>query len=299
MISVIIPSYNSEKTIEKNLDALLNQTYQDEYEIILVDSSNDRTPAIVNEKFSEIKFIHFNTKTDPGTARNAGVEESKGELILFIDSDCIAAPDWIEKLVSKHKNNNYAAIGGSVMNGNDPKSSIAWAGYFAEFREFIPERPPSEVAHIPTCNISYKTSIFKTSNGFNPNYYPQEDLEFNYRLINSGQKILFYPQATVFHNHRTDLKSFFKHQKNVGQITSKMLKILPIQGSLVVKNIFLTFILLPFLPAVKWIKTILVFIQYNRILILKHIPAIFIFAIGLIPWTFGFYLGVRSGFSEE
>lgn len=299
MISVIIPSYNSEKTIEKNLNALLNQTYANEYEIILVDSSTDRTPAIVKEKFPDIQFIHFNNKTDPGTARNTGVKECKGEIILFIDSDCIAASDWIEQLVSMHKNTDYAAIGGSVLNGNDPKSMIAWAGYFAEFREFIPERLEGEVSHIPTCNISYKASVFKRIEGFNANYYPQEDLEFNYRLIKSGQKILFYPKAKIYHNHRTDIKSFFIHQKRVGQITSKILKILPINGSIFVRNLFLTFISLPFLPLVKWFKTILVFMRYNRILILKYSPALLIFAIGLMPWTFGFYSGVRSGYTED
>ena len=254
---------------------------------------------IVREKFPGIKFIHFGEKTDPGTARNAGVKESKGDIILFIDSDCIAAHNWIELLVNKHQNNEHAAIGGSVLNGNDPKSIIAWAGYFAEFREFIPERPEGEVSHIPTCNISYKASVFKSIEGFNPDYYPQEDLEFNYRLIQSGYNILFYPAATIYHNHRTDLKSFFTHQKRVGQITSKMLRILPIKGSTIVKNLFLTVILLPFLPIIKWIKTILVFSIYNRLLLFKNLSALFVFAIGLVPWTLGFYSGLRSGYTKD
>ena len=203
MVSVIIPSFNSEDTIEKNLLALHNQTYESDYETILVDSSSDSTPDIVRNGFPSVILLHLNEKTDPGTARNLGVEKSSGDLLLFIDSDCVAEPDWIESIVRLHELNDHAAIGGSVSNGNDPRSLVAWAGYFAEFREFIPERPMREVAHIPTCNISYKASIFKSMAGFNPDYYPQEDLEFNNRLLRTGHKILFCPDAKVHHHHRS------------------------------------------------------------------------------------------------
>jgi len=72
MISVIIPSYNSNKTIEKCLNSILNQTYSDEYEIIVVDSSIDNTSDIVKNKFKDVKLAHLKKKTDPGTARNLG-----------------------------------------------------------------------------------------------------------------------------------------------------------------------------------------------------------------------------------
>jgi GT2 family glycosyltransferase len=291
MVSVIVPSYNSEKTIEKNLTALQNQTYDSKYEIILVDSSSDLTPKIVRHKFPHIHFIHLDKKTDPGTARNIGVKKSRGDIIMFIDSDCIAASDWIETLVALHQSTDFAAIGGAVLNANDPNNQVAWAGYFAEFREFIPERPQKEVDHIPTCNLSFKSNVLKSMDGFNPDYYPQEDLELNYRLLQAGHRILFYPGAKVYHNHRTTIKSFFAHQKKVGNITSRMLKILPLKGSSIARDLFLTTILLPILPGIKWINTFLVFFKYNRQILIEHFPAVFILALGLIPWTQGFYLG--------
>ena len=82
MISVVIPSYNSRHTIESCLNSLLNQSYKGEYEIILADSSVDNTLGIVRERFPQVKLIHFEQKTDPGTARNHGVQQSRGELIL-------------------------------------------------------------------------------------------------------------------------------------------------------------------------------------------------------------------------
>lgn len=292
MISVILPSYNSETTIEPVLTALRNQSYRKPYEIILVDSSVDNTPKIVRSKFPDIKYIHLAQKTDPGTARNFGLKESSGEIILFIDSDCVAQVDWIEKLVTLHEKTNHAAIGGAVFNGNNPKNNVAWAGYMAEFREFIPERGERLVSHIPTCNISYKRHYLEELGGFNPNYYPQEDLDFNYRLINSGATILFNPEALVSHNHRTTLTDFVQHQINIGRITSTMLRILPLEGSSIARSKLKTLLLIPFIAIVKWIRTFAVFWKLKRSIIIEHPFAIFIFAYGLLPWAAGFVKGV-------
>ena len=292
MISVILPSYNSEFTISRVLTALQNQTFSEPYEIILVDSSIDMTPDIVIQEFPDIMFIHLQQKTDPGTARNIGLSKSSGDIILFIDSDCIAQPDWIEKMVCAHRNSNHAAIGGAILNGNDPKSNIAWAGYMAEFREFIPQQKARITDHNPTCNISYKRNYLEDLGGFNPKYYPQEDLEFNYRLGKLGCTIFFYPDICVAHYHRTRLSAFLKHQANVGKITSRMLKILPLSGSKIVKNKIIVFFIIPLLPFVKWFKTVLIFIRLQPKIVFSHPLAVFIFALGLLPWVFGFFQGV-------
>ncbi len=291
MISVILPSYNSEKTIAPVLTALQNQTFSEPYEIILVDSSEDRTPEIVRTRFPGITYIHLPQKTDPGTARNLGIKQSTGDPILFIDSDCVARPDWIEKFVAMHRQTDYAAIGGSVINGNDPDNNVAWAGYMAEFREFIPQHPRREVDHIPTCNISYKRKYLEELGGFNPNYYPQEDLDFNFRLRQSGGKILFYPEAQVAHNHRTTLGDFVKHQANVGVITSSMLHILPLEGHDIVKSRIKTLLAAPVLPFVKWYRTVKLFARLNPLVLKEHPAAALIFGYGLFPWTKGFVKG--------
>ena len=290
MVSIIIPSYNSEKTIEKCLDALLNQSYSGKYEIILVDSSNDKTPEIIYSKYPQIKYIHLKKKTDPGTARNIGIKESTGDPILFIDSDCVANPDWISNIVLKHEQTDFDAIGGCVCNGNDSRNSVAWAGYIAEFREFLPVFPEREVKHIPTCNISYRRSVFK-NRVFNPDYYPQEDLEFNFILRERGGKILFNPEIKIFHAHRDSLKTFLNHQKTIGTITSRMMIILKLPGFWIVRSKLLPIVFLPLIQFLKFIKTLYIFFRYQKNIILQHPLSIIIFGIGLIPWGMGFIKG--------
>lgn len=295
MVSIVIPSYNSERTIFDCLQSLKNQTYTGQYEIILVDSSIDRTPEIVRENFPDIQFVHFIQKTDPGTARNQGVRNASGDLILFIDSDCVAEKNWLEKLVILHETNpEVAAIGGAVLNANSSQNVVGWASYFSEFREFIPENPKSFVPHIPTLNISYKRWVFDKFGYFDARFYPQEDLVFNYQIHLNNYKILFDPDVKVFHTHRSNLKIFLEHQQKIGQITAQVLKILPLPGKQITRNKTLFLLVAPFLPFVKLIRTLVIFLRRNPALLLKNIRAVALMVVGLHGWIMGFTQGVFS-----
>jgi glycosyltransferase involved in cell wall biosynthesis len=295
MVSVVIPSYNSESTIANCLDALLNQTYQDQYEIILVDSSQDHTAEIVQTRYSQIKFIHLDIKTDPGTARNIGVKESRGDPILFTDSDCIVSRQWIEKMVLTHsQHSEYIAVGGSVENGNNPQNNVAWAGYLAEFREHIPQQPGGLIWHNPTCNISYKKDAFLKHGFFDSRLYPQEDLVYNYNLAKKGEKILFAPDISIQHTHREKMTPFLVHQTKVGVITSRVLKIISLPGSVIAGNKLLFLLTGWLLPIVKLFKTTYIFAVKNPRVLYKHPLSVVFLSIGLIYWYFGFFKGVFS-----
>jgi glycosyltransferase involved in cell wall biosynthesis len=299
MISIIIPSYNSENTIKKCLDSLLNQSYGGEYEIILVDSSIDKTPQIVSSQYQNVKFIHLDKKTDPGSARNLGIEKAKGAIIAFIDSDCIASNDWLEKLVSAHKSTSYNIIGGVVNNGNAEDDLVGLAGYISEFRDFLPGSPKQTVKHIPTCNISYKIKIFHKFGKFQGKYYPQEDLVFNHTIFQGGEKILMDPEIQVYHHHRSILKDYVGHQNKIGAITSKVLKMIKLEGSFIACNPGITIMLFPVLPAVKFARTIAIFLRYQPNAILKRPLVVFLFIYGLISWNIGFVRGVFEKNNRE
>lgn len=105
LISIVVPIYNVEEYLEKCIDSILNQTY-DNLEVILVDDGGkDRCPAICDAyavKDARIKVIH---KPNGGLsdARNAGVSVAKGAYIGFVDSDDFIKPDMYEKLYSRIK----------------------------------------------------------------------------------------------------------------------------------------------------------------------------------------------------
>lgn len=104
MISIIITAYNAEKTIERCLNSILENEYND-YEIILVnDGSKDKTEKIV-ELFATDKIKYFSKKnTGVADSRNYGIERAKGEYITFVDSDDYVNNNYFENLDKYMKN---------------------------------------------------------------------------------------------------------------------------------------------------------------------------------------------------
>ena len=88
MISVVIPSYNREKTIERSVRSVLAQSV-DELEVIVVDDcSNDGTEQVINGIGDDrVRFIRLETRSGACVARNRGVQEARGDIIAFQDSD--------------------------------------------------------------------------------------------------------------------------------------------------------------------------------------------------------------------
>lgn len=287
-ISVIIPSYNSAATIAACLDSLLAQTGPPADEIIVVDSSCDDTPDIVS-RYPHVTLIHLDAKTDPGTARNLGIHTAVGDILAFIDSDCVAAPDWLEKIASAHAA-GYAVAGGCIHSANHSSDVVGQAGYLAEFRDFIPGLPRRECRHVPTCNISYGRSIFEHHGLFQGAYYPQEDLVFNYRLWTRGVKILFDPEIKVFHRHRSAAADFFGHQYRIGCVTAQVLAVINLQGSFLARHRVLGVCAVPLLPVVKYINTVRVFRKHQS-RALRACP-LALLAAGLLCWAAGFVRGL-------
>src|SRR3989338_8227067 len=110
-VSVVIPSYNSQQHIEKCLMSVLGQKTEHTFEVIVVDSSSDATPAIITAQFPTVKLIHLNEQTYPGAGRNIGVQHATGEIIAFIDSDCVAQEDWLERAIGS-LSEHYSFVGG-------------------------------------------------------------------------------------------------------------------------------------------------------------------------------------------
>jgi glycosyltransferase involved in cell wall biosynthesis len=97
-ISVVVPFFNSEKYIERCIEALLNQDYPKErYEIIFINNNSKDSSADIVREHPHIKLID-EQKRGSYAARNRGLTEAKGEIIAFTDSDCMPASDWLKEI---------------------------------------------------------------------------------------------------------------------------------------------------------------------------------------------------------
>lgn len=118
MISVIIPVYNGEKTIKRCINSIINQTYSNLDIIIVNDGSSDNTQFICEEISNNYSFVKVINKENAGVseARNTGIEFSKGEYIIFVDSDDIIEADMCETLLKNNKKSIMPICGINLVN---------------------------------------------------------------------------------------------------------------------------------------------------------------------------------------
>ena len=109
-VSIITPTYNSERFIAETIVSVQAQTYQDWEMIIVDDCSTDKTAEIVasfKEKDSRIKYFYNSTNKGSALSRNLALQKAKGKWIAFLDSDDIWHPEKLEKQIEFMTKNNY------------------------------------------------------------------------------------------------------------------------------------------------------------------------------------------------
>jgi glycosyltransferase involved in cell wall biosynthesis len=277
-ITVIIPSYNSKRTIRQCLESVLRQKTKISHEIIVVDSSDDKTDEIIRGYGPRIKLIHKKKKTLPGEARNIGIRKAKGKFVALIDADCVADENWLSRIYDAHK--KHEIVGGRIMNGN-PSNLIGWSLFLSEFSDFIGNKNKI-VDYIPTCNISYNKKIFQKYGFFPEDIFPSEDLIFN---LHVKEPKLFSNSILIKHINRTSLLAVVKHSYKLGYTDALARRRANLVGKIAVKYK----ILIPLLIAYRFLKIGYNSLKSNALLIfLLTSPLILIC---LLSWDIGFFTG--------
>lgn len=217
--SVIVPSYNSRATILGCLQSLQNQETVFSFEIIVIDSSDDGTGELITSHFPNVKLVRMPQRTLPGAARNIGIQIAKGKILAFTDADCVVEPSWINQILQAHLEGDWAAVGGAVLNGL-PLNPVAWSGYLLEFNEQLPSIPKRFVDFLPTCNVSFKRSVFARYGLFRTDLWPSEDSIFAWHLSRAGERFLFDPKIRIRHIFRPRLRAFLVHQLRLGKASA-------------------------------------------------------------------------------
>ena len=289
--SVVVPSYGSEATIRGCLDALRAQDAGIAYEVIVVDSSSDLTPTIVRNEYPEVRLLHLHERVGPETARNRGAEAANGDVLAFIDSDCIAPRDWLRRLLA-HVDAGYEAIGGATANANG-ESIVSWAGYFCEFREFLPGGAIRPMRYLSPNTVAYPRHVFAETGGFPAGFYPMEDQIFHRRLVDRGARIALDPSIVVAHTHRTDRQQFLQHQRRLGLANVRVLRVLGGRGAGLARMPWLAAVLLPAVVTFRFLRMVSLVITADEPSIARRPALVWLCSLGMWWWGRGFLEGAR------
>jgi len=225
LFSVIVPTYNRSDEVLALIQSLTRQTIDHrQFEVLLVDDgSTDDTSAQVAELQQKVDFrLRFFQRRHegPGPARNYGMAQAEGDYFLFIDSDCLADRDWLAALASAIEKQKPDAFGGpdGVLPEFTPlqkaidyamTSFITTGGMRGHSRKRLAKFYPRSF------NMGIRRTIFEQLGGMNQLRHGQ-DLEFSRRIIASGARVIYIPDARVYHKRRTSLRKFFRQMFNWG-----------------------------------------------------------------------------------
>lgn len=189
-ISVIVPAYNSESTIERCLKSLIKQTYNNMEIIVINDGSTDKTDEIIRrivaENFDKIKYISRENK-GIGFTRNEGLKNATGDLIGFTDSDDFVEPDMFEKMFLKMTESNADIVicNYNVCNLNSKNKVDIKLPNIVSFDDY-----PQIINKIDFApwNKLYKKELF--NDVFFPEYLKYEDLNTIIKVFSKSKKIV-------------------------------------------------------------------------------------------------------------
>jgi len=200
IISVVLPTFNRAELLQKQLNALSNQTSESHlYEIVVVnDGSSDATFELLNEwkaNYSNRVVLHLENG-GPAKARNSGVAAAKGEYIAFTDDDCIVAADWLYEIYIAFLKYPVIALQGRTTTDRANRTPLTHQIENLSFRSLT-----------VTCNAAIKKSAFEQAGGFSTEFAfaHNEDTELSWKLNEIGLTE-FIPSMHVF--HPSILKSF-------------------------------------------------------------------------------------------
>jgi glycosyltransferase involved in cell wall biosynthesis len=218
-VSVIIPAFNAEKTIEACLRACREQTYEDLELLLVDDGSTDRTAEIAAN--CGVWCIR-QTNQGPADARNRGAAETGGEVIAFTDADCVPRKDWVERLVAGFGGDTrIVGVGGTydIANPESRLARIVHEEIVTRHRQF-----KSEVDFLGSFNVAYRREPFEKAGGFDTSFRAAsgEDNDLAYRLHDAGGRLRFVPEAVVAHYHPEHLAPYLRAQQRHGYWRMKL-----------------------------------------------------------------------------
>jgi glycosyltransferase involved in cell wall biosynthesis len=218
LISVIIPTKDNAKLLEKCLSSLANQNFRD-FEVIVVDGhSTDATPEIAKKYGAKHVYEDFGTR---GGACNVGAEHAKGKILVFTDDDCTFPTDWLKKINAAFEDKDLAVFGGDDIIDEKKASYFERTLFQIDKSKGIPKHPQKRLRG---CNTSYRKSIFSSEKGFNPKLRGIEDTELHHRLAKKDYKMKFDPGLYVYHKRRSNFLALFKRMFTNGMSRVQLVK---------------------------------------------------------------------------
>ena len=227
MISVVIPAYNAERTLPAALRALSAQIEQwpQPVEVIVVDDGSQDGTAALARSLGALTIEQVNQ--GPAAARNQGVAAAQGDIVLFTDSDCEPAPGWLAAMAAAFADPEVIGAKGTYLTR---QTGLVPRFVQIEYEDrYDRMRGQASIDFVDTYSAGYRRAIFLENSGFDTIFATAsvEDQEFSFRLAQKGYRLVFVPQAQVYHTHDQVLAEYIRRKFYIGYYKALLTRWLP------------------------------------------------------------------------
>ena len=228
--SVVIPTHRRPETLFRVLDALGRQEAPPAFEVVVVDDgSRDSTPGRLRAYRSPYPLrCFFQENSGPARARNRGVAESRGEVVVFLGDDTVPEPAFLAVHARAHA--EHAMVPVAVLGYTTWPAERKVSPFLHHINEFglqfgyalIEDANSVPFNFFYTSNISLPRRLLEEAGLFDTTFphAAWEDIELAYRLAKRGMKILYRPEAIARHHHDVTFASFRRRQERSGEAAS-------------------------------------------------------------------------------
>lgn len=220
LFSLIIPVYNRPQEVDELLESLTRQTEKN-FEVIIVEDGSTEKSETIAANYSDQLTLHyyFKSNSGPGQSRNYGYERASGDYYIFLDSDCILPPTYMEA-VNKAIASNYVDAFGGPDRALDSFTTIQKAINYS-MTSFLTtggirgSGEKMEKFHPRSFNMGVSKLTMEKTKGFSKMRFG-EDIDLSIRINRENLSTGLYKDAYVYHKRRSTLRQFFKQIFNSG-----------------------------------------------------------------------------------
>jgi GT2 family glycosyltransferase/peptidoglycan/xylan/chitin deacetylase (PgdA/CDA1 family) len=238
--SVVIPTYRRRERVLRHVAALANQTFEDFEAVVVDDGSQDGSAAALRALETPFPLAVIEQENQGAAqARNVGARAARGEILLLLDDDMEAAPKLLAEHDRCHREGADLVVGDMPLHPDSPPGLLSWGvGFWARSRRERLLEPGAEpgLDDLLTGQISIAHESFERLGGFDTSFtreglFGGEDIDFGYRVVKAGLRVVFDPDATSYQYYDVDPEAYLRRARETGRSEEELVLKHPEQAS--------------------------------------------------------------------
>lgn len=220
-VSIIILTKNAGNRFEELMNAIYNQNFDGNFEIVVVDSGSTDNTIEIAEKYNARIFKIKPNEFHHSRTRNFGAEKSYGKVLVYLTQDALPLDNnWLSNLLTPLNDRDVAVVyGRQIAYPNaKPMDKFFYSYFYPNCRKVLTKDDTKDLKKFYLDNVfisnvcsAIRRRVWEKIR-FNDKVFMSEDKDFALRVLRAGYKIIYEPKAAVYHSHNYTLVSLFKRR---------------------------------------------------------------------------------------